>query len=133
MDNIMKNIEEDQNNITFLLDELKTEPNNVVTNLNFNLNFNSFNDSDSESNSLIEKELCVYDEYKLKDLMKICQYYGIAKNIKAFKCKKQDIIASIVYFESCPENYSVVQKRNKMWRYITTLLGDSKMKGYILW
>ena len=126
-------------NITLLFEEL--EKKDIVT----NFSFDSFNEYDSESelnnslnNSLIKTDLfcndeLYYEEFKIKDLMKICQYYGIAKNIKAFKCKKQDIIATIVYFERCSENYNIVEKRNKMWRYINALLEDSKMKGYILW
>ena len=73
------------------------------------------------------------EEYKLKDLMKICQYYGIASSVKASKCKKQDIVSTIIYFESCPENYEIVEKRHKMWAYMTELLEDPKMRSYLLW
>lgn len=75
-----------------------------------------------------------YDlEYTVKELIKICEYYDIDKNIKASKCKKQDIIATIVYFESLPENNIIVQKRHNMWAYMRELFNDSKMKKYILW
>jgi hypothetical protein len=103
------------------------------------MNYNPMNDINNYSLSyFIKKELygndeLYYEEYKIKELMKICEYYGIAKNIKASKCKKQDIIATIIYFENCPENYNIVEKRNTMWGYINALLEDSKMKGYILW
>jgi uncharacterized protein YjgD (DUF1641 family) len=69
----------------------------------------------------------------VKDLLKICQYYGIDKNIKASKCKKQDIISTIVFFESLPENDKIVNKRHKMWACISELLSDPKMKKYIIW
>ena len=72
------------------------------------------------------------EEYKIKDLLKICQYYGIAKNVKASKCKKQDIISTIIYFESLQENYEIVEKRHKMWAYMTELLEDPKMRSYLL-
>jgi len=68
----------------------------------------------------------------IKDLLKICQYYGIDKNIKASKCKKQDIISTIVFFESLPENVKIVNKRHKMWACISELLSDPKMKKYII-
>jgi hypothetical protein len=68
----------------------------------------------------------------VKDLLKICQYYGIDKNIKASKCKKQDIISTIVFFESLPENLKIVNKRHKMWACISELLSDPKMKKYII-
>jgi hypothetical protein len=73
------------------------------------------------------------EEYKIKDLLKICQYYGIASSVKAAKCKKHDIVSTIVYFEGQPENYEIVEKRHKMWAFITELLEDTKMKCYLIW
>lgn len=78
-------------------------------------------------------ELYYDEEYKIKDLMKICKYYGIASSVKASKCKKQDIISTIIYFENTPENYNIVFKRHKMWAYMTELLEDPKMKEFLLW
>ena len=78
-------------------------------------------------------ELYYNEEYNIKDLLKICEYYNIEKNIKSSKCKKQDIISTIIYFESLPENYDIVYKRNKMWAYITELYNDKKMKKYVIW
>jgi hypothetical protein len=77
-------------------------------------------------------ELYYNEEYKIKDLLNICKYYGIVKNVKASKCKKQDIISTIIYFENSPENYEMVEKRHKMWAYMTELLEDSKMRSYLL-
>ena len=72
------------------------------------------------------------EEYGVKDLMKICQYYGIAKNVKASKCKKQDIVSTIIYFESSPKNNDIVESRHKMWACMIELLEDPKMRGYLL-
>jgi hypothetical protein len=77
-------------------------------------------------------ELFYEEEYTVKDLLKICSYYGLDKDIRISKCKKQDIIATLVYFESLPENAEIVQKRNRMWAYITELLHDPKMKKYVI-
>jgi len=74
-----------------------------------------------------------YQEYTLKELLKICVYYSIDKHIRASKCKKNDIISTIIYFESLPENVEIVKKRHNMWAYITELLEDSKMKIFIIW
>jgi len=49
------------------------------------------------------------------------------------KYKKPDIISSIVYFESLPENAEIVNNRHKLWSYITELLQDPKMKKYVIW
>jgi thiamine biosynthesis lipoprotein ApbE len=66
--------------------------------------------------------------------MKICHYYDLAKNVKGAKCKKADIVATVVFFEAQPENKEIVNKRNKMWAYMKELTNDTKMKEYlILW
>jgi hypothetical protein len=104
--------------------------------------FNSIGEFNSMDgfNYFIQKKIYCGDDnlyynekYKLKDLMKICEYYGIAKNVKASKCKKQDIISTIIYFENSIDNYDIVLKRHKMWAYMTELLEDNKMKCFLLW
>jgi hypothetical protein len=101
--------------------------------------FVSLNESLNDLSYFIKKnfysgndEYYYNEEYKIKDLLKICQYYGIAKNVKASKCKKQDIISTIIYFESLQENYEIVERRHKMWAYMTELLEDPKMRSYLL-
>jgi hypothetical protein len=42
-------------------------------------------------------ELFYEQEYTVKELLKICSYYGLDKDIRSSKCKKQDIISTIVY------------------------------------
>ena len=74
-----------------------------------------------------------YEDYTVKQLLRICDYYDIEKNVKMAKYKKQDIISSIVYFESLPENAEIVNNRHKMWSYIVELMHDSKMKKYVIW
>ena len=145
-----------EENITFFfedsaeIDELEDnnlEIENLLQNFqmnandNDNNNVNLFNDFDTMKDLVyfIKKDFyCGNDEYyyneeyKLKDLMKICKYYGIYRTIKASKCKKQDIISTIIYFENSPENYEIVEKRHKMWAYMTELLEDPKMRMYLL-
>ena len=144
-----------EENITFFFEDtdLATAEDNTLelekmmqefqlhNNVNYNdtNNFVSSNDSLNELSYFIKKnfysgndEYYYNEEYKIKDLLKICQYYGIAKNVKAAKCKKQDIISTIIYFENTPENYEIVEKRHKMWAYMTELLEDPKMRSYLL-
>ena len=87
----------------------------------------------TEKNFYGDDELYYNQEYNVKDLLKICQYYGIDKDIKSSKCKNQDIISTIVFFESLPENSEISQQRHKMWAYIKELMNDSKMKKYVIW
>ena len=74
-----------------------------------------------------------YEMHTIKELMKICQYYDLAKNVKSAKCKKQDIVATVVFFEAQPENKKIANKRHKMWAYMRELTNDPRMKEYILW
>jgi hypothetical protein len=83
-----------------------------------------------------EKSIClidytVNDSLTVKELLKICSYYGIDKSIK--KYKKPYIIDTIFYFESLPENNNIVQKRYLMWKNIYELLNDPIMKKYVIW
>jgi hypothetical protein len=136
-------------NITFFLEEKKTDPQyneieiqKMLNELEEDDDFEVFMPTDNneydfmyfnDKNFYGNDELFYNHEYTVKDLLKICNYYGIDKDIKTSKCKKQDIISTLIYFESLPENFEIVQKRNKMWAYITELIGDPKMKKYIIW
>ena len=87
-----------------------------------------------EKNLYVGVPEAYYDAHTIKELMKICQYYDLAKNVKSAKCKKQDIVATILFFEAQPENKKIVNKRHKMWAYMRELTNDPKMKEYlILW
>jgi hypothetical protein len=93
------------------------------------LNLNLFNTNNKIDNFT---EFTEYNKYTVKELIKICNYYEIDNNIKNAKCKKQDIISTIQYYESLPENIEIVQKRKTMWFYIEELLNDTKMKKYVI-
>jgi len=125
-------------NITFFLEE-KIEDSQNTTDIEIQKMLTEFAEEEFEeympNNTEFESsELYYYDqEYTIKDLLKICEYYSIDKDIKASKCKKLDIISTIVFFESLPENFEIVQKRHKMWTYMLELTNDPKMKKYIIW
>jgi hypothetical protein len=136
-----------ENNISFLLEDnesLSDEDNNLlIAEMLREFDQDSkeeLDDLNEESEYFLKKDIyfgneeLYYDqEYTVKELMKICQYYDISKNIKASKCKKQDIILTIIYFESLEENYDLVQQRHKMWSHMTDLMSDPKMRCYLLW
>ena len=125
-----KQEEIDNSIIDNILNEVDDEDwSNNLTSYNDTLELMYFKDREFYG----DDELYYNQEYNIKDLLKICQYYGIDKNIKSSKCKKQDIISTIIYFESLPENYEIVQKRNLMWAYMNELVNDQKMKKYLIW
>lgn len=73
-----------------------------------------------------------YDtEFSVKDLMKICEYYGIHKQCQ--KCKKMEIIYAILLFENDPTNAHLVEKRKEFWRYMEELKQDKFMKRFVVW
>jgi hypothetical protein len=126
----------DTNNIYFLTEEISLDQDfNINNEIEDILKNNVYtNNTYINSNELLFNDQLYYtEEFTVKELLKICKYYGIDKNIKSTKCKKQDIISAIIFFESLPENFEKVFQRNKMWTYMNELKMDIKMKEYILW
>lgn len=127
--------EKEQTDTNVDLDQLLNEMN--ITNVNTDINLSTNNDSllyYIEKNVFSGEDEIYYNEkYTIKDLMKICNYYGIDKNIKSSKCKKQDIVSTIVFFEGQSENTEIVNRRHNMWAYMTELTADPKMRMYLLW
>ena len=103
--------------------------NTYESNVIFNRHLSYFYDKDFYG----DNELYYNQEYTIKDLLKICEFYGIDKHIKMSRCKKRDIIETLIYFENLPENEEIVQKRNIMWAYINELMNEPKMKKYVIW
>jgi uncharacterized FlaG/YvyC family protein len=127
-------------NITFFLEEKDNnkkdndEIQKMMDELNEHINASELtpwvinDDIEEDINPFFET---LYQDYTIKDLLKIYNYYGIKTQMKS-KLKKQQIIHTLIYFESLPENVEIVQKRYRMWSYITELLNDTKMKKYII-
>jgi hypothetical protein len=85
---------------------------------------------EDDETSIVE-QMKFYDEnYTNKQLLLICEYYGINKQARTMK--KQDIITLILLFERETENIEIVMKRKIFWSYIEELKGDKIMKRYII-
>ena len=69
----------------------------------------------------------------VNDLLKICDYYDLTKNIKLAKYKKKEIIHIIQYFEIQEANLQIVEKRKKIWAFLNELKADKKLKKYVIW
>ncbi len=146
-DNLDTNNDSDKlTDIDKMMDELLDDGNDNDEDIDFN-DFNDYKfDFDiikkKTSSSLAyfdEKNLYIgvpesyYNAHTIKELMKICEYYYLAKNVKNARCKKEDIVTTIVFFEAQTENKEIVNKRNKMWAYMKELTMDPKMKPYLIW
>jgi hypothetical protein len=116
-----------QNNISFLLDE--DEEINLAEN-DSNFDMNSFLEQIEEEQDLMLPNIIHYTEnFTVKELLVICDYYGI----KANKSKKEIIIQVLTNFETNYENYEIVSKRKTLWFYINELKNDKFMKKFLLW
>ena len=88
---------------------------------------------DEEEDLKIPQLINYNENYTVKELLLICDYYGIAKELKANKCNKDVIIQFLVDFESRPINIELVFKRQNLWFYMDELKKDKFMKKYVLW
>ena len=73
------------------------------------------------------------ENFTVKELLLMCDYYGFAKELKNNKCNKEQIIQILVSFESDLNNSDIVFKRQNMWFYINELKNDKFMKKFLLW
>jgi hypothetical protein len=124
-------------NISFFIDEYTNENNFVVSDCKMNEILNSeyiFKDADDLFANFIHYDI----NCTIKQLLLICQYYGIeyygkSKDIRINKCNKSDVLNTLIIYENSIENLEKVNKRKKMWYYINELKKDKFMKKYVLW
>lgn len=89
---------------------------------------NEFNDD-----LTVPKMINYHENFTVKELLLICDYYGFAKELKTNKCNKDQIIEILVSFESDLNNSNIVFKRQNMWFFINELKNDKFMKKFLLW
>lgn len=120
-------------NIFFSVTEEESEINNELD-LTEMLNEIYKSDFANDNDDLIIPQIINYREnFTVKELLLICEYYGVAKELKSNKCNKYEIIQFLVIYESNPINSDIVFKRQNMWFYINELKNDKFMKKYVLW
>ena len=94
----------------------------------------SYFGNESENTDDIFTQMKLYElNYNVKQLMLICEYYNILKDVRVNKLKKQDIIEQIIFFENNPENIEIVNKRKEFWCYMDELKNDKIMKRFVIW
>ena len=118
--------EEDQQNNEKVCNDFKDG--NEITVDSLMMDFDELNLIDDRNADLMN---FYNDNYNVKELLKVCEYYGIIK--EAHKCKKLGLIYNILLFENNDMNYDVVLKRKQMWYYMNELKQDKFMKRHILW
>ena len=101
---------------------------NISHDINDDINDNTIINMDNMYPEIVNYKI----NFTIKQLMQICEYYGISKNMKLAKANKDEIINNIVLFENNPDNYSIVIKRKLLWYYIEELKSDKFMKKFVL-
>ena len=118
-------------NINFFLnDEINDEMNDEIDLSDI---LKEINNEEKNIDKLFHEVLNYNVNYTVKQLLLICEYYNILKEVKMTKCNKEEIINNIVLFESNPDNYNIVCRRKQYWFYINELKNDKFMKKFILW
>jgi hypothetical protein len=128
MDNIFFSVTENDGSD----DEKKMfDLNKLLNDLN---DLNILNDKKTMDEDIIVSKIIDYAEnYTVKELLVICDYYGIAKGLKQHKCIKGEIVHTLVIFEVNPMNIDIVLKRQNFWFYMDELKKDKFMKKHIIW
>ena len=91
-------------------------------------------DYDFNTEILLTVKAIDYDtNYSVKQLLLICEYYGLSKEVKTNKFKKQELILFLLDFEENIENSLIVYKRKQLWYFMEELKNDKFMKKYVLW
>ena len=129
-----------EDNIIFSLDEVSLDKND---DFEFDMNEllqqfeNTADEADADyvlnTDLMIPYMMHYSDNFTIKELFLICDYYGISKELKANKCTKDLIVQFLVEFETNPDNNDIVFKRQNMWFYMNELKNDKFMKKYVLW
>ena len=139
---------EQKDNIVFVVD---SEYEHVMDTVDIQQLLNTFNftskvqykdedEKDEDDKSVDEKDedlllsqmIYYHENFTIKDLLLICDYYDITKELKK-KYTKDVIVHFLVDFESNPENNTVVIQRKNMWFYMEQLKNDKFMKKFVLW
>jgi hypothetical protein len=117
--------------ISYHVEEIENEEEN-----NFNIQelMGEIVNAEIYDNDLMLPQIINYNEnFNVKQLLLICEYYGFAKDVRLNKLNKEQIIDFLVSFENDPNNSDIVFKRQNMWFYINELKNDKFMKKFVLW
>ena len=87
----------------------------------------------NSANELVAKAIEYDLNYNVKQLLLICEYYCLLKEVKTNKLKKPEIIILLLDFEENVENAIIVYKRKQLWYFMSELKNDKFMKKFLLW
>jgi len=88
---------------------------------------NNMNDELNDDDNLIAQHVDYFENYTLKMLHHIANYYEIPKR----RLKKEELIELIIQFENESENSLNVYNRKRCWHYIHELQNDTYFGKFI--
>ena len=89
---------------------------------------NSSDDFSMMISDYVAQELHYNENFTVKQLNKIAEYYEISKRKK----KKCELIEEIVLFENNPENHEIVSRRVMLWEYIEEIKKDKYLSKFLI-
>ena len=105
-------------------DDLLKEVNEAVEKLPSNSN----DDISMMMNDYVAQELHYNENFTVKQLNKIAEYYEISKRKK----KKCQLIEEIVLFENSPDNHEIVSRRVMLWEYLEEIKKDKYLSKFLI-
>ncbi len=136
------NDDDEESNITLFFNEKENNNNeNVIVDFGIGINIDIDNILKEFENIELNNSDKIFSEgenYKMnfttKELLIICDYYGLLKKFKInTKTPKDILIMFIVEFENDNNNFNIVNERKKLWYFIETLKNNKFMKKYVIW
>jgi hypothetical protein len=118
---------------------------NVAENITFEMYDSSINDDfeqefddiihniNDSTNAIVTEREHYNINFTIKQLLVVCDYYGLSKMLKSNKNNKEYIVNALVLFEKDYANQDIVFKRRNMWYFMAELKNDKFMKKYIIW
>lgn len=107
-----------------LMDEINTDIDAAV------LAREEYSLSDEENNRCELMDVWTVElstNYTVRGLSRIMEYYGLSRR----KLKKDDMVQTIVMYEGDPDNWSIVEKRRRLWQNIEELVEDPYLSKYV--
>lgn len=83
---------------------------------------------DDTNDNLMSQHIDYFENYNLKELHHISNYYNIPKK----KLKKDEVIEVIIQFENNNDNLLIVYNRKRFWYYLQELRTDSYFSKFIV-
>ena len=83
---------------------------------------------DNLANEFMTQQFYYDENYTMKELYHIANYYDISKRKK----KKAELIDDIIAFELDNENCEVVETRKRLWFYLNEIKNDNYLSKFII-